>query len=170
MVLFSGAEFILNVFGSDFNGGFLVIAILLPGFAAEGALGAAKQTLTMSGHNKINVVNLSIVFSLNLLLGIFLIPRYGAAGAAASLSLTYLLLNIIRVVQVHMFLKVLPFTKSSMNNVIVFSLILIGVSAWLRLGFDSIVVRTSAAIAISAALTLSTVGIYIFKTGYLKKQ
>jgi len=169
MVLISGAEFFLGIFGQDFKDGLLVIALLLPGFAAEGALGAAKQTLTMSGHNKINVANLGIVIGFNLILSIFLIPRYGASGAATALGLTYLLLNIIRVVQVQLFLKVAPLTRDSTKKIVLFLLLLTIIAVLLRQNIESDFSRAIVAVAIVVVLTIFSLTISIYKNENIRK-
>ncbi len=106
--LMIGAEAVLGIFGPDYVQGVGVLAMLLPGFALDGAFGAAKLTLSMSGYNVINAANLVAAILFNLIAGILLTSNFGVLGASAALSLTYTGLNLARIWQLYRRLSVSP--------------------------------------------------------------
>jgi O-antigen/teichoic acid export membrane protein len=67
------------------------------------------RLIPMSGHAMLNLVNGVIALALNVALNWFLIPEYGALGAALATGLTLALWSLWRVVEVWFLLKCFPF-------------------------------------------------------------
>jgi O-antigen/teichoic acid export membrane protein len=78
----------------------LTIATLI-----QAALGAAGPTLSMSGRTKLVLINTVCAFIINILLNIFLIPRYGIIGAAWATFISLTFIGLVRVIEVGFILK-----------------------------------------------------------------
>ncbi len=86
----------------------LVIAFSL-GNMLGAATGSVGSMLLMTGHNKLSFINSLVAVVVNVVLGILLTPRYGAMGTALSTGLAVCVLNIMRLVQVGVVLKMQPY-------------------------------------------------------------
>jgi O-antigen/teichoic acid export membrane protein len=86
----------------------LVIAFSL-GNMLGAATGSVGSMLLMTGHNKLSFINSLLAVVVNVVLGILLTPRYGAMGTALSTGLAVCVLNIMRLVQVGVVLKMQPY-------------------------------------------------------------
>lgn len=77
------------LFGRAFAASVLPLALILPGIVAMAAAGQASAYLAGTGH-PLDVTNATAVnVVLNVAVNLVLIPRWGAAGAALSSSLSY---------------------------------------------------------------------------------
>ncbi len=123
--LIHSTPFILSIFGDSYSGADLCLYILIPGFVFEGLFGPIKQTFIMAGHSRISLVNLTLSLVFNILLSFYLIPKMGIAGGALSFSVTYMVLNLLRVVQVYYYFKILPFNRRQVRNL---TIIVIGLA------------------------------------------
>lgn len=86
----------------------LVIAFSL-GNMLGAATGSVGSMLLMTGHNKLSFINSLVAVGVNVVLGILLTPRYGAMGTALSTGLAVCVLNIMRLIQVGVVLKMQPY-------------------------------------------------------------
>lgn len=89
------APFLLMLFGTGFEEGASVTAILLLGLLARAAAGPAEQLLTMTDHQEACAYAYAWAFLVNLGAGAALIPNYGGLGAAASTAFAYLAASLI---------------------------------------------------------------------------
>ncbi len=117
--LVHGTPFILSIFGDSYLTSDLCLYILIPGFIFEGLFGPIKQTFIMAGYSRISLVNLLLSLFLNTLLSVFLIPKMGITGGALSYTVTYITLNLIRVVQMYYYFKLLPFNRRQARNLVI---------------------------------------------------
>ena len=78
---------LLALFGAAFVDGYQVMFILAAGLLARAAVGPVERLLTMLGEQRICAAIYVFAFLLNLSLCIFLIPRFGIEGAAASTAM-----------------------------------------------------------------------------------
>ncbi len=65
--------------------------------------------LLMTGHQKLSFLNSIVAVVVNIVLGIILTPRYGAMGVAISTGVAYAVINLMRLVQVRLLLKMHPY-------------------------------------------------------------
>lgn len=84
------APLLLSLFGSGFESGYELIALLLIGVLARASVGPADALLTMTGHQNICAGIYAGTFLLNILFNLMLIPLLGLAGAAIATSLAIL--------------------------------------------------------------------------------
>jgi O-antigen/teichoic acid export membrane protein len=77
---------LLSLFGLRFVDGFQLMLILAAGLMARASVGPIERLLNMLGEQRVCAAVYATAFVLNLLLGIVLIPRIGANGAAVATS------------------------------------------------------------------------------------
>lgn len=97
MIVFSGE--IVNLFGEEFKAGSVPLIVLLAGQFVNVLSGPSGYVLTLSGREKVEVMNIFITFVMNVSLNILLIPIYGLTGAAIATASSLTLVNVFRVAQ-----------------------------------------------------------------------
>jgi O-antigen/teichoic acid export membrane protein len=80
-------------------------------------VGPAGNILTMTGYERIQLVNNLLALGLNIGLNLFLIPRYGILGAAIATSVSLAVLNVLRVIQVIRFIGISPFSTNYFRGI-----------------------------------------------------
>ena len=88
-------ESILSFFGADFLKGSNTLVILCLGQFINILFGSVGLILMMSGKQKFSIYSLAISSLFNVILNIFLIPKYGITGAAIATSSTLVLWNVL---------------------------------------------------------------------------
>lgn len=109
LVLFVLAEDVMRIFGEDFEGAAFVLRVLAISQLLNVAVGPVGRVLTMSGHPRLNLVNSIAVLVLSLGLDLVLIPRYGLLGAALAGAFGVTLVNLLRLVEVYVVLRIHPY-------------------------------------------------------------
>lgn len=84
------APLLLRLFGSGFEHGYPLIALLMIGVLARASVGPADALLTMTGHQNTCAGIYGCTFVLNVVFNLILIPPFGLAGAAIATSLAIL--------------------------------------------------------------------------------
>lgn len=102
-------DVVLDVYDDAFAAAALPLVILTVGQAINTACAPTMRLIPMSGHAMLNLVNGVIALALNVALNWFLIPEYGALGAALATGLTLAAWSLWRVVEVWFLLKCFPF-------------------------------------------------------------
>jgi O-antigen/teichoic acid export membrane protein len=112
LVLIVEGDVILDlVFGEQFRRGYTALIILAGGQMINAASGLVGYLLQMTGgHRLIMVINLSWGF-LNIIINLFLVPRYGIVGAATSTAFCLAMGNISAIFVVYHRLSVLTLAK-----------------------------------------------------------
>lgn len=77
---------ILMLFGPGFDAGYPLIAIIMIGLVARGAVGPADRLLNMTGNQPLCAVVYAAALATNIVLCMVLIPRHGIFGAAWATS------------------------------------------------------------------------------------
>ena len=103
------ANSILSLFGPEFTQGTYSLFILSSAWIIYAAVGSVGQIIVMSGRQKIHLINIVCVLSLNLILNLLLIPKYGITGAALATFAAISLMGLVELVQVYLFLKIQPY-------------------------------------------------------------
>ncbi len=109
IMLFSPS--LLLVFGPDFVKAGTTLRLLAVGQMINSAVGPAGSMLSMTGRQKLNMVNSIGLAALNIILNIILIPRHGIAGAALATTVALGLLNVVRVIEVKILYGFSPFRR-----------------------------------------------------------
>ncbi len=111
LIIMLFAPSLLKVFGPDFVNAAPTLRLLAIGQIVNAAVGPAGFMLSMTGRQKLNMVNSIGLAALNIVLNIILIPRHGIAGAALATTIALGLLNIARVVEVKILYGFTPFRR-----------------------------------------------------------
>jgi O-antigen/teichoic acid export membrane protein len=107
MVLFSRS--LLGISGEAFVAAWpLVIAFAL-GSMINVSTGSVGYVLLMTGHQRLSFLNSLTAVVVNVVLGYILAPRYGAMGVAIATGLAVGVVNIMRLLQVRLLVKMQPY-------------------------------------------------------------
>ena len=106
IVLFLFPEFLLSLFGQEFVIAKTTLLILLIGQAVNAMSGSVGLILQMTGKEKVyqNILLIALVF--NIMLNLFLIPKFGIEGAAIASSFSFLFWNLSSVLYIYKRYKV----------------------------------------------------------------
>lgn len=110
MVLYP--EAILSVFGGAFIAGATALIVLAFAELANAGTGICGPMIDMTGHTKVKLAN-SVLWTAFLIGGsAVLIPRWGVLGAATASLIAISVVNILCVVEVWFFERLIPFDRS----------------------------------------------------------
>lgn len=101
--------------GKDFIGAWPLLVAFGLGAMANAGTGSVGFMLLMTGHQKLSFINSLVAVVINVVLGILLTPRYGAMGTAISTGLATATVNIMRLLQVLLLLKMQPYSKATLK-------------------------------------------------------
>jgi O-antigen/teichoic acid export membrane protein len=107
MVLFP--KEILLLFGASFLDGSTALVILALSEFIKVLSGMSGTIIDMSGLNRLKMVNTIIQVVMAVGLNLILIPRWGLLGAAAAVFISLSTINILRMIQVYVIYRLLPF-------------------------------------------------------------
>jgi O-antigen/teichoic acid export membrane protein len=116
VLLFS--EPILSIFGESFVAGSTALVILSFGNVIDAGTGICGAVITMTGRPLLNTLNSFLVLALTLVLNILLIPRLGVIGAAIPAAAATSLINLLRLSQVFMIFRLLPYDKTFFKPIV----------------------------------------------------
>lgn len=109
VTLFS--PYVLALSGADFMLAWpLLIAFSIGGLINAGT-GAVGYMLLMTGYQRLSFLNSLVAVGVNVGLGILLTPKYGAMGTAIGTGLAVGTLNLMRLLQVGILLKMQPYRR-----------------------------------------------------------
>ena len=100
---------ILSIFGPGFAAGSLSMMILCIGQMVNAATGSVGFMLMMTGRPFADLLNSGLLCVINVLLNIYLIPRYGIVGAACASAFSITAIQLLRLVEVWYFLRMHPY-------------------------------------------------------------
>lgn len=115
------AEF-MRVFGREFEGGAVVLAVVGLSQAVNVAVGSVGSLLLMSGHQRLEIIVVAITSAITLSLHLTWIPRWGVLGAAASVATGIVLSNLLRLWMVKRYLGLTPYSRGSVRLLVPFVL------------------------------------------------
>lgn len=108
-MLFMPQFFIRLIFGSNFIPAAPILQIVILGYFLHTIVGPTSNLLIILGKTKLAMQNSVMAFVFNIIMNIFLIPRYQLIGAAISSASTYLFYNVMCFIQVYRSIHVQPF-------------------------------------------------------------
>lgn len=103
------APFLLRVFGPGFEEGGVALGILAIAMLVNLGTGNVTVVLLMGGKSSWNLLNMAVALTLNIVLNVLLIPRYGIEGAAAAWAISIIVDNLMALTEVWLFLGMRPF-------------------------------------------------------------
>lgn len=108
---------ILSIFGQDFAGGATALVILACANLANTGTGICGLVVDMTGHTRLKLANSILAFVLSLVLSIVCIPQWGLVGAAIASLSTTATLNALRMIEVYVLYKILPYNRDFLKPV-----------------------------------------------------
>jgi len=103
---------ILSILGQSFVGGATALTILAWGNLVNAGTGICGVLLDMSGNTRLKLLNSTVLLALTLGLNILLIPRWGLVGAAVTASAAAVIVNLLRLLEVFVLFRLLPYGAS----------------------------------------------------------
>jgi O-antigen/teichoic acid export membrane protein len=100
---------ILAIFGNEFLEGYEALIILSTANLVTAAAGISDGILAMTGNTSVKLLNSAVLTAFTLGLCFLLIPRWGEAGAALTALVTATAINLLRVLEVSVLFRMLPF-------------------------------------------------------------
>jgi O-antigen/teichoic acid export membrane protein len=106
------AQPLLSIFGQDFVSGAAGLTILAFASLFNASTGVCGTIVTMTGHSKLSLANSILSLVVTIGLDLLLIPQWGLVGAAVASALSVILLNVLRLAQVYLLLRIQPYNLS----------------------------------------------------------
>lgn len=108
LFIFWGGPILGILFGAEFVGADLVLAILSLGYLFNAATGSVGKLLNMTGYEYQTAWAIGFSAVSNIILNILLIPRYGMEGAAVASLISFLIWNVYLGWMVYKKLRIIP--------------------------------------------------------------
>lgn len=89
LLMLAVGQFVLKLFGPDFEAGYPVMAILALGQLARAAIGPSDRLLTVLGQQRICALAYTAAFTVNIAGCILLAPAFGGIGAAVATAAAF---------------------------------------------------------------------------------
>jgi len=109
VIFITQAKLILSIFGEEFVAATTAFVVLATGHFINLTTGSSNYILLFLGRTKLVMLNQIINSILIVLLNVLLINEYGILGAAISMLVATLVVNVIRIVQVYRILNIHPY-------------------------------------------------------------
>jgi O-antigen/teichoic acid export membrane protein len=109
---------IMMIYGQKFIAGSTILVILSIGYMLNAITGSVAYMLQMTGKQDYELINMIAVVLLNIVLNYFLIPSFGILGAATATSISIASLNVIRLIEVQLLLKMNPYDLKYLKPII----------------------------------------------------
>lgn len=123
--------------GPDYSDGYLVLIILMTAFFTHVLVGLNKEMLTAMGKTRFIFATMFIFLMLNVILNIYLIPKFKITGAAVATATSYIGVNIVMSLWLYIKSKINPASdfpwKTIILSAIMYSII------WYYVEFSSII-------------------------------
>jgi O-antigen/teichoic acid export membrane protein len=150
---------LMSVFGKSFVGGATALAILAWAKLIDVGTGMCGAVLDMSGYTKLKLVNTIVQLVLSLTLNFLLIPRWGIVGAATAALVNISVINLLRLIEVYIVLRLLPYNLSFLKPIaagLVALALILTIGWWFPVGANFIYAAIHIAIlfAVYAGLVL----------------
>jgi O-antigen/teichoic acid export membrane protein len=122
---------VLRMFGHEFMRGYTALIILAAANVIESASGSVSSCLAMTKYQRYNVYNILVMAVVAVVLNVILVPRAGIVGAAIATGTAIILVNIVRLIEGKLLLRVFPFDRSSLK-IVVTAVVLVGLAILAR--------------------------------------
>lgn len=170
---------ILSMFGEGYSDGATALIILAVASFIKVSTGMGGIIIDMAGYTKMKLFNSLVRLALYIVLDYFLIPRWGLIGASVAVLVGEGSVNLLRLLQVYVIFRILPFNLSFIKPLIATGVAVAGVfliGVWLpgeasliNAAIDTIVMCLVYA-AVLLLLGLSLEEINLFKSAYAKAR
>jgi len=168
---------ILSIFGNEYADGAAALIILAVANFIKVSTGMGGIIIDMAGYTKLKLINSFVRLALYIILDYLLIPRWGLIGASVAVLVGEGSVNLLRLLQVYLIFRILPFNLSFIKPLIATGAALIGVF-FIGIWFPSEVSLLNAAVdatfmfvvytAVLLVLGLSVEEMNLFKSAFNK--
>jgi len=110
MLLFPGA-FIDLLFGEQYLAAENALRLLAVGMLINSVFIVSDRLISMIGKTKVILIDILAVSAINIVLNIIFIQKYGITGAALSTMISFIILNLLFVVQSKYYLSIIPIRR-----------------------------------------------------------
>ena len=144
---------ILKLFGETFAGGAAILWLFATERMFHVSTGMCGVVLNMSGRTDLKLANTVVQISVLTVLNYFLIPRWGAYGAALAVSVAGIAEHMLRLVEIGVLYRVLPYNAGFLRTIAAGVMATVAgllVGRWLPPG-QSVLNTATAALAILAS-------------------
>jgi len=157
VILFCYSKDILGFFGDAYVAGATVLKVFIVGQLFQSMFGATGTMLLMFDKRRYLIVNSFIMLAFNVGLSLYLTARYGIMGAAASITITNIIVPIIVLIEVIVLLKIAPGSLWDYTKRMLLVLAAIGIASLLGVLFSHLspLIR----VTLSAIIIVSIYGI-----------
>ncbi len=100
---------LLGISGDSFLAAWPLLVVLSVGSMVNAGTGSVGYILLMTGHQKHSFINSLTAVIINIILGIILTKLHGALGTAIATGLALAIVNLMRLLQVRLLLKIHPY-------------------------------------------------------------
>ena len=114
VLLFFPAQ-VMGIYGSAYEIGWSTLVIISFTCLFGVAFGPLGYLLVISGKQDLELINNVVMVTLNILLNIWLIPLYGIVGAAVATGSVFVLISLIRLVEVYWLMGLVPFSRKHLK-------------------------------------------------------
>jgi len=170
---------ILSIFGESYTGGATALVILAIANFVKVSTGMGGIIIDMAGYTGMKLFNSFVRLALYIILDYFLIPRWGLIGASMAVLVGEGSVNLLRLLQVYIIYRILPFNMSFLKPLIATGAALAGVfliGTWLpgeasliNTAVDTIFMCVVYAVVL-LILGLSVEEINLFKSAFAKAR
>ena len=108
---------ILSIFGESFMAGSTALIILAAGDLVNAAAGMSSSIITMTGNSWLKAGNSIAMLVLSLALSVWLIPGWGAVGAATATTASVFIIEVVQVFEVFVLFRWLPYNRGFIKPV-----------------------------------------------------
>ena len=110
LVVFSDA--VMRLFGSNYTAGAGALVLLAVGQFFNAATGACGIMIMMSGRSYLELINVAVTLIIDVALCFLLIPDYGIIGAAVANMTCLIVVNIMRIVEIWISMRMHAYDRS----------------------------------------------------------
>jgi O-antigen/teichoic acid export membrane protein len=103
------ASSLLGIGGDSFVPAWPLVIAFAVGTMVNVSTGSVSYVLLMTGHTKVSFLNSLTAVIVNIVVGCILAPRYGAMGVAIATGLAMCVVNMMRLLQVRLLVKMQPY-------------------------------------------------------------
>lgn len=107
---------LLEIFGREFFDSYRVLNILIIGQLINAFSGPVGLLLNMSGNEKLSLVSFALSAITNVSMNFYLIPKFGAEGAAISTATSMIIWNLLGIFMVIKYLRINPTALGRLNT------------------------------------------------------
>jgi O-antigen/teichoic acid export membrane protein len=122
-------EPVLSIFGEDYVSGILALLILAWGNLISAGTGICGVVLNMTGNSTWSLINTVVLSVLLIGLNVWLIPLWGVVGAAVASLASIALINLMRLTEVFVLLRLWPYDRSFLKPIL--AAVDAGLAAWI---------------------------------------